>query len=109
MNRTLALAAASAVALVLAAAPSAGATPSCHSPGGLTKTCIDTTGSCLVGQYRTTPAGTGYYCLVRRPSSSRGTGPCATVAEQLEDANVQVDVHSPEAAALVKLACSKTG
>jgi hypothetical protein len=68
MKSRLTLAVVSAAVVAAGWSSSSVAAPGCHSPGGLTpKTCIDTTGSCTVGQYNTTPAGTGYTCLVRRP------------------------------------------
>jgi hypothetical protein len=102
--------AALALALAAAAAPAAQANTSCYSPGGLiAKTCVDTTGTCLVGQYRTTPAGTGWTCLVRRPSSQRYTGPCATQRALFEKHNIQFDMHQEQLELIYSETCRRTG
>jgi hypothetical protein len=107
--KRLAVAASAVVALAIAA-PAAQANVKCVGSGTvLAKTCIDTTGSCTVGQYRTSPAGSGFYCLVRRPSSQRYTGPCATQRALFEKYNIQFDMHQEQVELLYSVACRRLG
>lgn len=73
--RAKTIAALTAVAAVgaLAGAPSASASAATKCvtvydfPDAGSKVCVFTEGPCLVGEYRTTIAGTEFHCLVPRP------------------------------------------